>query len=133
MNGPGICTWFLCAASLLHSLLIQIYALQIIPVYKCSLINLSALRPIHSVVQAKTEKSEPLESDGAFMLGNEQDCYGGCTDSTQAFYGLMDEVGLTVTYLCDPIDSPAILACIPVSLQPHCLVCGNAARFLNVY
>ena len=26
------------------------------------------------------------------MLGNEQDCYGGCTDSTQAFYGLMDEV-----------------------------------------
>ena len=43
-------------------------------------------------VQAKTEKTSPLESDGAFMLGNEQDCYGGCTDSTQAFYGLMDEV-----------------------------------------
>ena len=75
------------------------------------------------MVQAKTEKSEPLESDGAFMLGNEQDCYGGCTDSTQAFYGLMDEVGLTVTYLCDPIDSPAILACMFVSLQAHCLVC----------
>ena len=35
-----------------------------------------------------------MESDGAFMLGNEQDCYGGCTDSTQAFYGLMDEVSI---------------------------------------
>lgn len=27
------------------------------------------------------------------MLGGEQDCYGGCTDASQAFYGLMDEVG----------------------------------------
>ncbi len=44
------------------------------------------------MVQAKTEKTSPLESNGAFMLGNEQDCYGGCTDSTQAYYGLMDEV-----------------------------------------
>lgn len=44
-------------------------------------------------MQAKTEKTAPLESDGAFMLGNEQDCYGGCTDDTQAYYGLMDEVG----------------------------------------
>lgn len=26
------------------------------------------------------------------MLGNDQDCYGGCTDGTQAYYGLMDEV-----------------------------------------
>ena len=26
------------------------------------------------------------------MLGGEQDCYGGCTDAGQAFYGLMDEV-----------------------------------------
>jgi hypothetical protein len=22
-----------------------------------------------------------------------QDCFGGCTDSTQGFYGMMDEVG----------------------------------------
>jgi hypothetical protein len=28
------------------------------------------------------------------MLGGEQDCYGGCTDSSQSFYGLMDEVWL---------------------------------------
>ena len=46
------------------------------------------------VLQSRTKKTSPLESDGAFMLGNEQDCYGGCTDSTQAFYGLMDEVGI---------------------------------------
>ena len=26
------------------------------------------------------------------MLGGEQDCYGGCTDPKQGFYGLMDEV-----------------------------------------
>jgi len=49
------------------------------------------------MAEAKTEKNSPLESDGAFMLGNEQDCYGGCTDSTQAYYGLMDEVRLWKT------------------------------------
>ena len=54
--------------------------------------KLSAIWRAPCDLQAKTEKSEPLESDGAFMLGNEQDCYGGCTDSAQAFYGLMDEV-----------------------------------------
>ena len=43
-------------------------------------------------VQAKSGKTAPLQSGGAFMLGGEQDCYGGCTDSGQAFYGLMDEV-----------------------------------------
>ena len=26
------------------------------------------------------------------MLGADQDCYAGCTDSTQAYHGLMDEV-----------------------------------------
>lgn len=45
-----------------------------------------------NVWQATTNKTDLLQSDGAFMLGNDQDCYGGCTDSTQAFYGLMDEV-----------------------------------------
>ena len=52
-------------------------------------------------MQAKTGKTSPMESDGAFMLGNEQDCYGGCTDSTQAFYGLMDEV-TALQKLCRP-------------------------------
>ena len=33
------------------------------------------------------------------MLGGEQDCYGGCTDAGQAFYGLMDEVGHILTDL----------------------------------
>ena len=26
------------------------------------------------------------------MLGGEQDCYGGCTDAGQGYYGLLDEV-----------------------------------------
>ena len=43
-----------------------------------------------------------MQAGGAFMLGGEQDCYGGCTDATQAFYGLMDEVCATVS---DPIFS----------------------------
>ena len=33
-----------------------------------------------------------MQAGGALMLGGEQDCYGGCTDASQAFYGLMDEV-----------------------------------------
>lgn len=28
------------------------------------------------------------------MLGNEQDCYGGCTDLAQSYHGLLDEVRL---------------------------------------
>jgi hypothetical protein len=43
-------------------------------------------------VQARTGKTRRMEAGGAFMLGGEQDCFGGCTDSMQAFYGLMDEV-----------------------------------------
>jgi len=43
-------------------------------------------------VQVKTQSTEPLQSGGALMLGGDQDCYGSCTDSTQAFNGLMDEV-----------------------------------------
>lgn len=41
---------------------------------------------------AYTHKTAPLEPGGAFMLGGEQDCYGGCTDPTQGFNGLLDEV-----------------------------------------
>lgn len=55
-------------------------------------LDLHRILNFSNCMQATTEKTNPLESDGAFMLGNEQDCYGGCTDSTQAFYGLMDEV-----------------------------------------
>ncbi len=45
-----------------------------------------------NVVQVKTGATEPLQSGGALMLGGDQDCYGSCTDSFQAFNGLMDEV-----------------------------------------
>lgn len=43
------------------------------------------------------------------MLGNEQDCYGGCTDSTQAFYGLMDEVSAFPAESCVSITAIFIL------------------------
>jgi len=42
---------------------------------------------------AFTGKTAPLDPAGAFMLGGEQDCFGGCTDASQGFYGTMDEVG----------------------------------------
>ncbi|KAI8473932.1 MAG: concanavalin A-like lectin/glucanase [Monoraphidium minutum] len=41
---------------------------------------------------AFTGKTAPLDPNGAFMLGGEQDCFGGCTDPDQGFYGAMDEV-----------------------------------------
>ncbi len=44
------------------------------------------------VSSATTGKTEPLQPGGALMLGNEQDCYGGCTDIGQAYNGLIDEV-----------------------------------------
>lgn len=44
------------------------------------------------VASAYSHKTKPLEPGGAFMLGAEQDCFGGCTDPSQGFYGLMDEV-----------------------------------------
>ncbi|KAK9814590.1 hypothetical protein WJX72_008328 [[Myrmecia] bisecta] len=49
------------------------------------------------MAEARTGKSNPLQSGGAFMLGGEQDCYGGCTDSDQGFYGFMDEVRIWQT------------------------------------
>ena len=51
-------------------------------------------------MQATSRKTAPLQSGGAFMLGGEQDCYGGCTDSGQSFYGLMDEVGEPECHPC---------------------------------
>lgn len=43
-------------------------------------------------VQTATGKTAPLRPGGALMLGAEQDCYAGCTDRGQGFYGQMDEV-----------------------------------------
>ena len=42
--------------------------------------------------RAKTNSNKQIQPGGSFMLGGEQDCYGGCTDPKQGFYGLMDEV-----------------------------------------
>lgn len=44
------------------------------------------------ISSAQTGKTEPLVPDGALVIGGEQDCFGGCTDPEQAFYGMMDEV-----------------------------------------
>ncbi|KAK9789369.1 hypothetical protein WJX73_005379 [Symbiochloris irregularis] len=44
------------------------------------------------MAETPTGKTSQMRSGGAFMLGQEQDCYAGCTDKDQAFYGLMDEV-----------------------------------------
>ena len=48
---------------------------------------------------AATGKTEPLQPGGALMLGNEQDCYGGCTDIGQAYNGFMDEVSAVLLCL----------------------------------
>lgn len=47
--------------------------------------------------EAETGKTQPLPKGGALMLGAEQDCYGGCTDRGQGFYGYMDEVKIWKT------------------------------------
>jgi len=44
------------------------------------------------VAKATTGKTEPLVPNGSLMLGGEQDCYGGCTDPSQGYFGFMDEV-----------------------------------------
>eukprot|EP00879_Flechtneria_rotunda_P000467 GHRR01000568.1.p1 GENE.GHRR01000568.1~~GHRR01000568.1.p1 ORF type:complete len:1094 (+),score=373.48 GHRR01000568.1:402-3284(+) len=44
------------------------------------------------VASAYTHKTNPLEPGGAFVLGAEQDCFGGCTDPSQGFFGAIDEV-----------------------------------------
>ena len=48
-------------------------------------------------MQVSSGKTTPMQAGGALMLGGEQDCYGGCTDASQAFYGLMDEVCIMVS------------------------------------
>lgn len=49
------------------------------------------------VAKAVTGKTDPLVPDGALMLGGEQDCFGGCTDPHQGFYGMMDEIRIWKT------------------------------------
>jgi len=49
------------------------------------------------VAKAVTDKTDPLVPDGSFMLGGEQDCYGGCTDPRQGYYGFMDDVRIWKT------------------------------------
>ncbi|GMH36287.1 hypothetical protein BSKO_04155 [Bryopsis sp. KO-2023] len=44
------------------------------------------------VGKAQSGRTTPLQKGGALMLGGEQDCFGGCTDPHQGFYGMMDEV-----------------------------------------
>ncbi|KAL6765981.1 concanavalin A-like lectin/glucanase domain-containing protein [Haematococcus lacustris] len=46
------------------------------------------------MASAVTHKTAPLEPGGSFMIGGEQDCYGGCTDLSQSFHGRLDEVRL---------------------------------------
>ena len=44
------------------------------------------------MVTTQTARTEPLRPGGTMILGAEQDCYGGCTESSQSFYGMMDDV-----------------------------------------
>ena len=46
------------------------------------------------MITAPTARTEPLEQGGTFILGAEQDCFGGCTEASQSFYGFMDDVRL---------------------------------------
>lgn len=46
------------------------------------------------ISDVQTARTDPLPDGGAFLIGGEQDCFGGCTESGQSFYGLMDEVRL---------------------------------------
>lgn len=48
--------------------------------------------PLFAVASAYSQKTAPLEPGGALILGGEQDCFGGCVDPQQGFYGSMDEV-----------------------------------------
>ncbi|GAQ85128.1 hypothetical protein KFL_002200130 [Klebsormidium nitens] len=41
-----------------------------------------------------TFKTGPLPGGGIMVLGNEQDCVGGCFETGQSYYGAMDEIRL---------------------------------------
>jgi len=42
--------------------------------------------------EAETGITREIQPGGALVLGAEQDCYNGCFEKEQAFYGMMDEV-----------------------------------------
>ena len=42
--------------------------------------------------EAETGITREIKPGGALVLGAEQDCYNGCFEKEQAFYGMMDEV-----------------------------------------
>ncbi len=72
-----------------------------VPLYERSCLRQSFLEDAKRPddLQIASNKVTPMQAGGAFMLGGEQDCYGGCTDASQAFYGLMDEVRLSLSIL----------------------------------
>ena len=61
-----------------------------------------------------------------------QDCYGGCTDSTQAFYGLMDEVNkpayLVFVQMTGILDAWSPMGRLCASARNHIHV-GSLAAF----
>lgn len=44
------------------------------------------------VATSTSDHTAPLDAHGSLVLGGEQDCFGGCTDTRQGFFGMMDEV-----------------------------------------
>ncbi|CAG9460100.1 unnamed protein product [Pedinophyceae sp. YPF-701] len=44
------------------------------------------------VAHAESGHTDSLPPGGSLVLGGEQDCYGGCTEEKQAFFGQLDEV-----------------------------------------
>ncbi len=44
--------------------------------------------------RVQTGKTAPLAGGGTWVLGAEQDCFGGCFDPAQTFHGAMDDVRL---------------------------------------
>ena len=60
-------------------------------------LNVESL-PVHRVIstrgwlQVASNQTRPIQAGGALMLGSDQDCFGGCPDAYQSFFGLMDEV-----------------------------------------
>ncbi len=42
----------------------------------------------------ETARTAPLRPGGVWVLGGEQDCFGGCLDPAQSFHGALDDVRL---------------------------------------
>ena len=42
--------------------------------------------------ESETGITRPIKPGGALVLGADQDCYNGCFEKEQAYYGMMDEV-----------------------------------------